>query len=55
MGVPVVSWNIAKRQEPWRELMGMDADVALLQEEEVAEDAVAMRDALMGRIISTGM
>ena len=28
----VVSWNIAKRQEPWRQLRQMDADVALLQE-----------------------
>lgn len=28
----VVSWNIAKRTEPWRELVEMDADVALLQE-----------------------
>ena len=27
-----MSWNIAKRQEPWRELLEMDADVALLQE-----------------------
>ena len=32
MGVTVVSWNIAKREEPWRELARMDADVALLQE-----------------------
>lgn len=30
--IKVVSWNIAKRQQPWRELLGMDADVALLQE-----------------------
>ena len=27
-----MSWNIAKRDEPWRELVKMDADVALLQE-----------------------
>ena len=32
MAVTVVSWNIAKRQEPWRQLLEMDADVALLQE-----------------------
>lgn len=32
MPVTVVSWNIGKRQEPWRQLVGMDADVALLQE-----------------------
>ena len=28
----VVSWNIATMHEPWRELVEMDADVALLQE-----------------------
>lgn len=28
----VVNWNIAKRDAPWRELVGMDAEVALLQE-----------------------
>ena len=28
----VVSWNIATMHEPWRELVDMDADVALLQE-----------------------
>ena len=28
----VVSWNIAKRKDPWRELVKMEADVALLQE-----------------------
>ena len=32
MAVTVVSWNIAKRKEPWRQLVQMDADVALLQE-----------------------
>ena len=32
MGVTVVCWNIAKKYEPWRELVRMDADVALLQE-----------------------
>ena len=32
MGVAVVCWNINKRQEPWRELVRMDADVALVQE-----------------------
>ena len=30
--IKVVSWNIATRIEPWRELVAMDADVALLQE-----------------------
>ena len=28
----IVCWNIAKRRDPWRELVAMDADVALLQE-----------------------
>ena len=32
MATTVVSWNIAARSEPWRELLDMDADVALLQE-----------------------
>ena len=27
-----MSWNIAKRYEPWRQLLQMDADIALLQE-----------------------
>ena len=30
--IKVVCWNIAKRPEPWRQLLQMDADVALLQE-----------------------
>ena len=32
MSTTVVSWNIATRHEPWRQLVNMDADVALLQE-----------------------
>ncbi|MDE0376810.1 MAG: hypothetical protein OXK16_12740 [bacterium] len=32
MGTTVVCWNIAKRHNAWRELVQMDADVALLQE-----------------------
>ncbi len=32
MGTTVVCWNIAKRHNAWRELVRMDADVALLQE-----------------------
>lgn len=32
MTITVVSWNIAKRHEAWRQLVQMDADVALLQE-----------------------
>ena len=30
--IRIVSWNIAKRHQPWRELLRMNADVALLQE-----------------------
>ena len=30
--IKVISWNIAKRQGPWAELLKMDADVALIQE-----------------------
>ena len=30
--IRIVSWNIAKRQAPWRELVAMDADIALVQE-----------------------
>ena len=32
MTTTVVSWNIAKKHEPWRQLVEMGADVALLQE-----------------------
>ena len=32
MATTVVSWNIAKRSEPWRHLVSMGADVALPQE-----------------------
>ena len=30
--IKVISWNIGKMRAPWRELLNMDADVALLQE-----------------------
>ena len=30
--VKIISWNIATRHAPWRELLEMDVDVALLQE-----------------------
>ena len=32
MTIKVVSWNIAKRREPWHQLLSMDANIALLQE-----------------------
>ena len=45
MGMTVVSWNIDRRHEPWRELLRMDADVALLQEAAPPpEDVVRLRD-----------
>ena len=43
MAVTVVSWNIATRREPWRQLLGMDADIALLQEATPPPDDVARR------------
>ena len=48
MAVTVVSWNIAKRHEPWRQLLQMDADVALLQEATPPpDDVVRLRDATL--------
>ena len=41
MAVTVVSWNIATRREPWRQLLGMDADIALLQEATPPPDDLA--------------
>ncbi len=43
MPIAVVSWNIGKRREPWRELVAMGADVALLQEAGSPPDDVAGR------------
>ena len=46
MGLTVVSWNIAKKRAPWRELVRMGADIALLQEAgPPPEDVVQLRDA----------
>ena len=48
MAVTVVSWNIAKRHEPWRQLLQMDVDVALLQEAAPPpEDVMRPRDAAL--------
>lgn len=42
MGTKVVCWNIARINDPWRELAEMDADVALLQEAgKVPEDVAS--------------
>ena len=46
MTVKIVSWNIAKMHEPWRQLLRMGADLALLQEATPPPDAVVrLRDA----------
>lgn len=43
--IKVISWNIATRREPWRQLVEMDADVALLQEATPPpDDVVRLRD-----------
>ena len=48
MAVKVVSWNIAKKHEPWRQLLDMDVDVALLQEaSEPPDDVVRLREATL--------
>lgn len=48
MAITVVSWNIAKKQEPWRQLVRMDADIALLQEATPPpEDLVPLRNATL--------
>ncbi len=56
MPVKVVSWNIAKSHEPWRELLRMDADVALLQEATLPpEDVVRLRDSTLPPSKSYGL
>ena len=45
MGITVVSWNIAKRHQSWRQLRRMDADVALLQEGMPPQESVVREDA----------
>ena len=48
MTVRIVSWNIAKGHEPWRQLLQMNADVALLQEAAPPPDDVArLREATL--------
>ena len=48
MSVTVVSWNIAKSLKPWRELVEMGADVALLQEAvEPPDDVAGQRNAVI--------
>ena len=48
MTVTVVSWNIAKMREPWRQLLQIEADVALLQEATpLPDDVVRLRDGMI--------
>ena len=48
MPVTVVSWNIDTGPEPWRQLIQMNADVALLQEARPPpDDVVRQRDAAL--------
>ena len=55
MAVTVVSWNIARSHEPWRQLLQMDADVALLQEAAPPPDDVArLQDAALPPAEGTG-
>ena len=55
MAITVVSWNIAKRHEPWRQLLQMDADVALLQEAmPPPDDVVRLREATLPPAKGTG-
>ena len=43
MATKIVSWNTNRRREPWRDLMEMNADVALLQEASMPPPEVASR------------
>ncbi len=48
MAVTVVSWNIDTRYKPWRQLIQMNADVALVQEARPPpDDVVRQRDAAL--------
>ncbi len=55
MAVTVVSWNIDTGREPWRQLIQMNADVALLQEATPPpDDVVRQRDAALPPRQDTG-
>ena len=43
MATKLVCWNIGKRRKPWKQLVKMDADVALLQEAGKVPNGVADR------------
>ena len=42
-----VCWNIAKRTRPWRELVDMGADFALLQEASLPPADIACSDSAL--------
>ena len=54
--IKVVSWNIAKRQEPWRELVQVareaDVDLALLQEAGIPPEDLVDQIEYEGRVFS---
>ena len=51
----IISWNIARRAEPWRRLLDMDADVALLQEAAPPpDDVVKLLDATLPPVHGVG-
>jgi len=41
--IKIISWNMGKRSQPWRDLLETDADIALLQEVGSVPDEVAGR------------
>ncbi len=54
--IKVISWNIAKRQQPWRLLAQSDADVALLQEATPPpDDVVRLRGSKLPPSVDTGV
>ena len=55
MGIRVVSWNINKSPDPWRQLLQMDADIALVQEAAPPpEDVARLQDATLPPPESSG-
>ena len=52
--INVVSWNIATMHQPWRDLVEMGADIALLQEVGTVPDDVASRVSRAERKHATG-
>jgi len=44
--VRIISWNIARKEDAWRQLLACDANVALLQEAAEPPAGVALRVAV---------